>query len=249
MDSVKIRTRSDRKLGVLLSGGLDSSAICYQLSRLGNSIEALSAVSPGSPFDESKYARMVAKHLKLNHSEVDLNRSARDFIDYIPKATFHNDAPVGSFSNIAHMWLMEEAKKLGITVILSGQGADESLLWLSQREGEVPSFLSTKFKKIKNLLLRLEKLLVTLLSMGLLSLISISTKLEDIFLDRKAKNNFWRYFIASAPREYWTATLSKNLKDRQMDDLNKILRPLSQVIVEDRPCRWQWVDTRIRLPF
>ena len=44
------------------------------------------------------------------------------------KATFHNDAPIGSFSNIAHMWLMEEAKKLGITVILSGQGADESLL-------------------------------------------------------------------------------------------------------------------------
>ena len=68
-DSIRIRTRSDRKLGVLLSGGLDSSAICYHLSDLDLQTEALSAISPGSAYDESKYARSVASHLNLKHSE------------------------------------------------------------------------------------------------------------------------------------------------------------------------------------
>ena len=44
-DSIRIRTRSDRKLGVLLSGGLDLSAICYHLSDLDLQTEALSAIS------------------------------------------------------------------------------------------------------------------------------------------------------------------------------------------------------------
>jgi asparagine synthase (glutamine-hydrolysing) len=43
------------------------------------------------------------------------------------KVTWHNDSPLGSFSNVAHYLLMKKAHELGITVILSGQGADELL--------------------------------------------------------------------------------------------------------------------------
>ena len=45
----------------------------------------------------------------------------------ISEATWFNDEPIGSFSTLAHYQLMKTAKKLGVTVILSGQGADEIL--------------------------------------------------------------------------------------------------------------------------
>jgi asparagine synthase (glutamine-hydrolysing) len=45
----------------------------------------------------------------------------------ITEATWFNDEPIGSFSTLAHYLLMKRASDLGVTVLLSGQGADESL--------------------------------------------------------------------------------------------------------------------------
>src|SRR5690606_25849960 len=45
----------------------------------------------------------------------------------LEKVTWHNDEPIGSFTTVAHYKLMQAAKDLGITVVLSGQGADELL--------------------------------------------------------------------------------------------------------------------------
>jgi asparagine synthase (glutamine-hydrolysing) len=47
--------------------------------------------------------------------------------DLISDATWFNDEPVGSFSTVAYYLLMQQARGLGVTVLLSGQGADESL--------------------------------------------------------------------------------------------------------------------------
>ena len=43
------------------------------------------------------------------------------------KLSWFNDEPLGSFSTIAHYLLMKRARDLGVTVLLSGQGADEIL--------------------------------------------------------------------------------------------------------------------------
>ena len=40
-------------------------------------------------------------------------------------AIYHNDFPIGDFSNVFHFILMQRAKELGLKVVLSGQGADE----------------------------------------------------------------------------------------------------------------------------
>jgi asparagine synthase (glutamine-hydrolysing) len=45
----------------------------------------------------------------------------------LKEVIFTNDEPIGSFSTVAHYLLMQKARELGITVILSGQGADEVL--------------------------------------------------------------------------------------------------------------------------
>jgi asparagine synthase (glutamine-hydrolysing) len=66
--------RSDVPVGVTLSGGLDSSLITHAMKQsLGHSnFTVLSAVSPNSPHDESRYVDIMANHYGLNVSKVEL---------------------------------------------------------------------------------------------------------------------------------------------------------------------------------
>lgn len=130
LDAVRLRLRSDVPVGVLLSGGVDSSAIaCAMQAILGPAadLNLLSAVSPDPRFDESPFIDRVADHLKRPVHRVLLELEPARAMTLLEQTTWHQDAPVGSFSNVAHYLLMEQAKAAGITVILSGQGADELL--------------------------------------------------------------------------------------------------------------------------
>lgn len=128
-DAVKLRLRADVPVGVTLSGGLDSSLICqavrHQLQR--DDFFVLSAVSPGSPGDESRFVDIVADHYGLAVNKVDLRWSPEETLALMHKTTWHNDAPLGSLSNVAFYLLMSKAHEKGVKVILSGQGADEIL--------------------------------------------------------------------------------------------------------------------------
>lgn len=127
-DAVRLRLRSDVPVGVLLSGGIDSSSIasCMQQA-LGREadLNLLSAVSDGSRFDESPFIDAMARHLNRPVTKVRLELDPASAVDLLTRVCWHNDEPVGSFSNVAHYLLMKKARDLGITVILSGQGADE----------------------------------------------------------------------------------------------------------------------------
>jgi asparagine synthase (glutamine-hydrolysing) len=128
-DSVRIRMRSDVPVGVLLSGGIDSSAIAATMAALvpDADLNLLSAVSDDSRYDESPFIDRMVAHLKRPVHKVRLALGPDNAIPLLEHATWHNDEPVGSFGNVAHFLLMEKAKDLGITVIMSGQGADELL--------------------------------------------------------------------------------------------------------------------------
>ncbi|PWY56594.1 asparagine synthase (glutamine-hydrolyzing) [Legionella qingyii] len=129
-DAVNIRMKSDVPIGVTLSGGLDSSSIAAMMQQhLGSAanLNILSVVSPGSKLDESVFIDKMAHFLGAKVHKLELSWSPTDAIDLLKKATWHNDAPLGSFSNVAHYLMMQKAHELGITVILSGQGADELL--------------------------------------------------------------------------------------------------------------------------
>lgn len=129
MDAVQLRLRSDVPVGILLSGGVDSSIIAacvkHIMGPLSRNISVLSAVSPGMPGDESLYIDKVSTHLGFNPIKVSTSWGANEAISLLRKATLANDAPLGSFSNVAFYLLMERAREAGIKVILSGQGADE----------------------------------------------------------------------------------------------------------------------------
>ena len=129
IDAVRIRLRSDVPVGVLLSGGCDSSAIAAAVHELypdREDIRLISAVGkPGE--DEEPFIDMLAEHVGRRVDKVRLNYSPSDAFRLIDETVWYNDEPIGGFSSIAHYLLMQRAKDLGVTVLLSGQGADESL--------------------------------------------------------------------------------------------------------------------------
>jgi asparagine synthase (glutamine-hydrolysing) len=126
--SVRYRLRSDVPVGILLSGGLDSSSIAGAAKSLGaDNLKLLSAVSDDARFDESLFIDSVVRHLDWEVTKVRLNQKPEEIFEHMEQATWFMDAPISSFSYIAHYLLMREARDQGITVILSGQGADELL--------------------------------------------------------------------------------------------------------------------------
>lgn len=131
IDSVRIRLRSDVPVGVLLSGGIDSSAIAAITQMLVGREGAprlLSATSDDARFDESWHIGVVERHLKQSAQKIELHTSAETLLEDLSTLNWHNDAPVSGLSVLGHYKLMERAKQLGLTVILSGQGADEIFL-------------------------------------------------------------------------------------------------------------------------
>ncbi len=128
-DAVRLRLRSDVPVGLLLSGGVDSSAIATAVhaQKGGADVAMLAAVSSDDRFDESRYVDIVARHLGHEVHKVHMDLGADEAFDLLERVTWHNDEPIGSFTTVAHYKLMEAAKQLGVTVVLSGQGADELL--------------------------------------------------------------------------------------------------------------------------
>lgn len=127
-DAVKLRLRADVPVGILLSGGVDSSIIAASVKKeVGDDgdITVLSAVSPGRPGDESIYIDQVSRHLNLRTTKVNTDWGPAESIELLRKVTWFNDSPLGSFSNVAFYLLMQRANEAGVKVLLSGQGGDE----------------------------------------------------------------------------------------------------------------------------
>jgi asparagine synthase (glutamine-hydrolysing) len=130
-DACKIRMRSDVTMGTALSGGLDSSATISAMAHLSKGQidygkkdwqHAFVASFPGTPLDESKYARMVTDHIGIKPNFIDIN-------------------PLKYWENLDdHLYMFEElyitspipmlmtygaVKEYGTSVTIDGHGADE----------------------------------------------------------------------------------------------------------------------------
>src|SRR5437588_4690530 len=136
LDSVRLRLRSDVPVGTALSGGLDSSAIAVCVDRLLRT-EAENAVAVGSRqrtftayfeepgFDERPYARAVVERTHADPHWISF--SDDDLVDDLPRIVEAQGEPFGSTSICAGWYVMREAKRSGLTVMLDGQGGDEVL--------------------------------------------------------------------------------------------------------------------------
>ncbi|WMN61178.1 asparagine synthase (glutamine-hydrolyzing) [Pseudoalteromonas xiamenensis] len=125
--SVELRKRADVPIGLCLSGGLDSSIIASVVARRDKEkLTVLSGVSPGHKDNEEPYIDVVSQFLGLDIEKISLNEvSGDELLEEITEASYYNDAPLPSFSNLMFLKLMRVAQKRGVKVIYSGQGADE----------------------------------------------------------------------------------------------------------------------------
>jgi asparagine synthase (glutamine-hydrolysing) len=132
LDACRLRMRSDVPLGTALSGGLDSSATISAMAhiarhgktpRMGESWQhAFVASFPGTPLDETKYARMVTYHLGIDATviEIDPLQAISDLDRYL---YLFEDLYITS--PIPFMLTYGAVKAHGTTVTLDGHGADE----------------------------------------------------------------------------------------------------------------------------
>jgi asparagine synthase (glutamine-hydrolysing) len=127
LDSVKIRLRSDVKIGALLSGGLDSSLIAVIASELQDGrFETYSVVSEDPQYSEEKFVDIVAKEKGIHNQK--LRFHSHDVPENLDSVLYHQDEPPAGFSIIAQYKILEKIKaETDVTVVLSGQGGDEIL--------------------------------------------------------------------------------------------------------------------------
>lgn len=136
--SVAQRLQSDVPVGTLLSGGLDSSAVLGLMTEIsGNSIPSFSvgySDDGQDGFSEFYYARKVAKHFNSQYHEAVV--TSQTFLDFLPKAAWYQDEPIGEPASIPLYYVCKLAKESGITVLLSGEGSDELFGGYNRHIGE-----------------------------------------------------------------------------------------------------------------
>jgi asparagine synthase (glutamine-hydrolysing) len=122
-ESVKMRLISDVPLGVLLSGGVDSSAIAaFAVQHSSEKVKTFSIGFEEDSFDESKYSREVSAHLGTEHFEDRLSvNTARQLISEIGQWL---DEPL-SDGSLLPTFLLSRFVRQNVTVALGGDGGDE----------------------------------------------------------------------------------------------------------------------------
>jgi asparagine synthase (glutamine-hydrolysing) len=136
VESVGLRLISDVPIGVLLSGGIDSTLICWAMRERSANIKAFTVRAPNDPSDESAAAARTARTLGIDHETVDM-----------PEAEFRLDELVDAYSEPfscasaqAMLWVSRAVKRMA-TVLLTGDGGDDIFLgyplfrnaWYAQR--------------------------------------------------------------------------------------------------------------------
>ncbi len=153
--SVKYRMISDVPFGAFLSGGLDSSIIVYEMSKLTD--ERLRTYNIG--FNEERYneflfANEVSNQFQTDHKQVTM--TSNEYFDSLSTIINYKDGPLSVPNEIAIHSLSKELKK-NISVVLSGEGADELFGGYGRIFRSAYDFLRVKEKGLENLSHTLKK--------------------------------------------------------------------------------------------
>jgi len=120
--SIRYRLVANVDIGLLLSGGIDSSLLaCYMHELAGKKVKAFNVGFADQSIDESVYAKQVASALELDLVSLNLEDIS---IDNFSQSVFHADQPLGD-SAIIPTYLIAKSIGKHVKVVLSGEGADE----------------------------------------------------------------------------------------------------------------------------
>ena len=121
-NSVTNQLEADVPVGILLSGGLDSSLVTALAAKNKEKINTFTiSFSKNPQFDETKHARIIAEHYSTNHFELEAEESS---IDLLPLLAKQFDEPLIDTSTIP-TYLVTKLVRQHCTVALGGDGGDE----------------------------------------------------------------------------------------------------------------------------
>ncbi len=123
--SVRYRLQSDVPVGFYLSGGLDSSLIGALINQVAPNTRrhSFSIGFTDADISETKHQRLMAQFTRSIHNEIIFDWS--EIVDRLSQMIYHCECPVRESYNTCSMALSAAAKKAGVKVILTGEGADE----------------------------------------------------------------------------------------------------------------------------
>lgn len=153
-DSVNKQMVADVQVGVLLSGGVDSSIITAMAARSSSKIKTFTISFPGySQYDETKHARLIANYFDTEHIELIASEAT---VDLLPLLAKQFDEPIID-SSMVPTYLVSKLIKNHCTVALGGDGGDElfggyghhsRLLNLQEKIAYVPKVIRSNVAKI-----------------------------------------------------------------------------------------------------
>ena len=127
-DAVRIRLRSDVPVGFLVSGGIDSSVVTALALKHGiqrDQINAFSVVNPSLATDETYWIDSITQHLDVPVKKINFDPDGPALLNSLERYVLSHDEPYSTIGILAHVEMMKAAYEDGVTVLLSGQGADE----------------------------------------------------------------------------------------------------------------------------
>ena len=215
-DSVKIRLEKNIKIGCLLSGGLDSSAICVIANNIiKENFETFSVVGDDEKYSEKRFIDILVKEKNIKNTKLTFQPNM--VLNYINEVLTCQDEPFGSFSAIAQYLSFNKIKsETDIKIILSGQGGDEVLM----------GYLKYYFFYLKDLIKKGK--LTDLVKQIFLSLINRTViyqlKLSDAkrYIPFLAKNKLDYIMLEGSLEPIWKCD---NLLERQILDIERYSIP------------------------
>lgn len=146
-DAVKRQLVADVPVGVLLSGGVDSSLVTAMAARASSRVKTFTVGFEGyGNYDESAFARLIADHFGTEHMQLQAERTEPDILDRLAR---QYDEPLNDSSMIP-TFLVSQLVRKHCTVALGGDGGDElfggyehhrRLLWMKSRADKMPLML------------------------------------------------------------------------------------------------------------
>ncbi len=158
-DAVRRQLVADVPVGILLSGGVDSSLVTAMAVRTTPKIKTFTVRFPGyDKYDETEHARMISTHFGTDHLELD---AADASVELLPLLARQFDEPMVDSSMIP-TYLVSRLIREHCTVALGGDGGDElfggyalhsRLLWTAQVAGRIPRLLRVPISRGATVLL------------------------------------------------------------------------------------------------
>ena len=122
LDSVRLRLIADVPVGVMLSGGLDSSLVTAMAARVKPRIKTFTISFPGhGDYDEAPHAQMVAEHFGTDHVVLPIEPAT---VDLLPELARQYDEPLAD-SSMVPTSIVSRLIRREATVALGGDGGDE----------------------------------------------------------------------------------------------------------------------------